>query len=364
MSTTKTIKHSTLGVKQEMASTHVLHKIQVGLEKNKNANLKTKLKFVANTWINNTFEEKTRTKMSISMPKRIKSRWHINIYANIPTKQIIGNIKINDNLQVTHCTEKKSIKKELEQYCVEKKAYTGSYLKIKNQKFYCQDSITKCQKLENLSIECLITDPPYNISSPYATEKQIPRRLRKSGSDFIMPKGEFGKWDHGFDTKGWTDIILPKIKGWAAIFCAHTQIKEYSDILKDHGFVAVGVLAWHKTNPVPFNHRFKLLSAFESAVVGKRPSTKFNGKSVHNVFTYKSPSPAQRIHPTQKPLPLIEELIRLFTDESDTVLDPFAGSATTLLASLNLNRKCTAFENDRKYYNLAVDKIKNYVLTF
>lgn len=174
-----------------------------------------------------------------------------------------------------------------------------------------------------------------------------------------MPSGDFGKWDHGFDPHEWTSVVLPKVGGWSVIFCAQAQIGEYSGILARHKFNSVGTLVWHKTNPVPFNHKYKPVNAWEAAVVGKRPGTKFNGKTVHNVFTYKSPSPQHRIHPTQKPLGLIRELIGLFSNVGDTVLDPFAGSGTTVVAAREMNRKAVAYENNRAHYEAAVARIAN-----
>ena len=236
---------------------------------------------------------------------------------------------------------------------------TSKTRKKKEYGLFLGDGIAGSKTLKDLSVDLLLTDPPYGISNPYTCESQVPRRRRKDGTDFIMPKGEFGDWDHGFNPETWTDTVLPKIKGWAVIFCAQAQIGQYSDILKRHKFNSVGTLVWHKTNPVPFNHRFKPLNAWEAAVVGKRPGTKFNGKSVHNVFTYKSPSPQHRIHPTQKPLALFEELVELFSDKKDTVLDPFAGSATSAIASINLSRKFIAYESNKEYYTSAQNRIES-----
>lgn len=224
------------------------------------------------------------------------------------------------------------------------------------------DGIAGSKRLPDLSVDLLLTDPPYGISSPYTCEKQIPRRIRKDGSDFIMPSGDFGEWDHGFDPGEWTSAVLPKVGGWAVIFCAQAQIGEYSGILARHRFNAVGTLVWHKTNPVPFNHRYKMVNAWEAAVVGKRPGTKFNGKTVHNVFTHKSPSPQHRIHPTQKPLGLIKELVGLFSDAGDTVLDPFAGSGTTVVAAREMNRKAVAYENNREHYEAAAARLADWQL--
>ena len=195
----------------------------------------------------------------------------------------------------------------------------------KGYEFRLGDGIECAKQLPAKSVDLLLTDPPYGISAAYTCENQVPRRLRKSGADFIMPRGHFGDWDGPVKAHEWTEVVLPKVGGWAVIFCAQAQIGEYSDILRSHRFNAVGTLVWQKTNPVPFNHKYKPINAWEALVIGKRPGTKFNGSVVHNVFRCKSPSPQQRIHHTQKPLPLVKEFIRLFSSEGDFVFDPFGG---------------------------------------
>lgn len=222
-----------------------------------------------------------------------------------------------------------------------------------NYDFRLGDGIEGAEQLPDKSIDLLLTDPPYGISKEYTCEKQVSRRLRKDGTDFIMPKGNFGEWDGPVSPRAWTQVVLPKVRGWFVTFCAQAQIGEYCQILEEHKFVAVGTIVWQKTNPVPFNHKYKPVNAWEALVVGKRPGTKFNGKMVHNVFLYKSPSPQQRIHPTQKPLPLMERLVELFSSEGDFVLDPFAGSATTVVAASSMGRKVLAYEMDREIFDAA-----------
>ena len=221
------------------------------------------------------------------------------------------------------------------------------------------DGVAGSSKLNDESVDLLLTDPPYGISEAYTCESQIPRRRRPDGKDFTMPKGDFGEWDKGFDPRKWTDAVLPKVRGWAVTFCAQSQLGLYCDIWERHGLVAVGTIVWHKTNPVPFNVRFKPVNAWEAGVVGKRPGVKFHGKgTVHNVFKHKSPSPQDRIHPTQKPLSLFRELITIFSAEGDVVLDPFAGSGTTLLASWQTGRKALGFEKDPDMHKAAVKRLK------
>ncbi|MDR1096166.1 MAG: site-specific DNA-methyltransferase [Spirochaetaceae bacterium] len=78
-----------------------------------------------------------------------------------------------------------------------------------------------------------------------------------------------------------------------------------------------------------------------------------------NIFHIKSQSSDTGLHPTQKPLILMELLIELTTVEGQIVCDPFCGSGTTLIAALRLNRKYIGFEKEEKYYNTASDRINN-----
>ena len=64
-----------------------------------------------------------------------------------------------------------------------------------------------------------------------------------------------------------------------------------------------------------------------------------------------------KVHPTQKPIPLLETLIRIFTDENDVVIDPCAGSGTTLRAAANLMRKAYGFEIKKDFCKVAREKI-------
>lgn len=161
--------------------------------------------------------------------------------------------------------------------------------------FYCGDGLDAADLMQDRTVDLLLTDPPYGISRRYTCETQIPRRLRKNGSDFIMPKGFFGDWDGPIDPKAWTKRVLPKVAGWAVIFCAQAQIGEYCDILNDHKFVAVGPMVWQKTNPVPFNHKYKPKqpSSYSNAEYsGVRGHLRHHQQSVSSLAYYQRPGVA------------------------------------------------------------------------
>ena len=66
-----------------------------------------------------------------------------------------------------------------------------------------------------------------------------------------------------------------------------------------------------------------------------------------------------KVHPTQKPVALLEYLIKTYTNESETVLDFTAGSMSTAVACINTNRKCIMIEKDEHYYNVGRDRVTN-----
>lgn len=70
---------------------------------------------------------------------------------------------------------------------------------------------------------------------------------------------------------------------------------------------------------------------------------------VFNCFEYQRDTYTPRIHPTQKPVKLLERIIELFTDKGDVVIDPCAGSDTTLLAAANLGRRAYGFEIKKNF---------------
>ena len=87
---------------------------------------------------------------------------------------------------------------------------------------------------------------------------------------------------------------------------------------------------------------------------------KFNneGKMVFNCIDWEKDNDTPKLHPTQKPVPLLEKLIKIFTDEGDVVIDPVAGSGTTLIAANNLNRKAYGFEIKKNFFTDATKLIK------
>lgn len=85
----------------------------------------------------------------------------------------------------------------------------------------------------------------------------------------------------------------------------------------------------------------------------KLPKFRNNGKMVFNCIDWKKDTSTEKVHPTQKPIDVLKKLILLLTDEDDVVIDPCAGSGSTLIAAHELNRKAYGFEIKKEFYKSA-----------
>jgi site-specific DNA-methyltransferase (adenine-specific) len=171
----------------------------------------------------------------------------------------------------------------------------------------------------------------------------------------------------------------PKEKGQAPamiVFCSFQQIQMVIDYGKKHGFNNSYPLIFIKnTSAQVLKANMKIVGATEYAVVLYRDKLpKFNngvkkdengknirgtGKMIKNWFEVKrdNKNDYPKIHPTQKPVSLLKELIEIFTDEGDVVIDPCAGSGTTLRAARELNRHSFGFEIDKNFYKRANEEM-------
>ena len=89
----------------------------------------------------------------------------------------------------------------------------------------------------------------------------------------------------------------------------------------------------------------------------KLPKFNNNGRMIFNCMELKKDTRTPKVHPTQKPISILESLIEIFTDKGDVVIDPCAGSGTTLLAAANCGRRAYGFEIKKDFYKSATNII-------
>jgi len=210
------------------------------------------------------------------------------------------------------------------------------------------DCMEGMKKLPNNSVDLIITDPPYGIS------RELNCKNQKLGTTAKI-NFNFGEWDKF--NEDWFDVAVNKTKGWIISFCAKKDIGFYWDILEKNNFKAVDAIVWQKPDPIPLNGKSKMLNAWEAAIIGKKAGAHFAGRCQHNIFKYQAPKGKNRIHPTQKPVNLIKDLILLTTKGGDLILDPFSGSGTTAVACIETKRSYIGFEIDKNYYEASLKRI-------
>ena len=228
--------------------------------------------------------------------------------------------------------------------------------------------------------QLIIADIPYNLgNNAYASNPQwYVDGDNKNGESKLAGKSFFDT-DNDFKINNFFDFCTrylnkgPKKGGERGkssnapamiVFCAFEQIPMVVNEAKKHGLAKSYPLVFIKNfSSQVLKANMKIVGATEYAVVLYRDKLpKFNnigedGKNhmIFNWFEWKRDNKNEyaKIHPTQKPVNLLKRLIEIFTDEGDVVIDPVAGSASTLRACAEMNRSCYGFEIKKDFYNKA-----------
>lgn len=206
--------------------------------------------------------------------------------------------------------------------------------------------------------QLIIADIPYNIgkdaygSNPswYINGDNANGESEKAGKTFFDTDNDFriSEFLH-FCSK--MLIKEPKETGKAPcmiVFCEFEQQFELIEKAKQHGLNRYINLVFRKNYSAQvLKANMRVVGNSEYAVLlyrEKLPKFNNNGRMVFNCLDFSRDTKTKKIHPTQKPVDLLGYLIELFTDKGDVVIDPCAGSGTTLLAAAQLNRKAYGFE--------------------
>ena len=221
-------------------------------------------------------------------------------------------------------------------------------------------------------VDIIITDPPYNISQKGKIlrrenfDSPLIRRSKALNYDFgawdIKERGEFLRW-----TNSWLKECCRVLRDGGAIlsFFSKEDISYLGWCAKKYGVRTRTIIAWHKTNPVPSFLKVNYLSSCEFIWVGSKgeKAWTFNfgrQKDMHNFFeTQNSSGYGETEHPTEKPINLLKELVKIHSNEGDTVADFFMGSGTTGVAAVQMGRKFTGVELDKDYFDAACKRIED-----
>lgn len=145
------------------------------------------------------------------------------------------------------------------------------------------------------------------------------------------------------------------------VFCAFQQLEMVIEYGKRYGFKGHIPLVFIKnSSPQVLKANMKIVGATEYALVlyrEKLPKFNNDGRMIFNWFHWEVDNSYPKIHPTQKPIPVLKRLINIFTDPGDVVIDPVAGSASTLRAAVELNRHAYGFEIKKDMFKKANEEM-------
>ena len=230
------------------------------------------------------------------------------------------------------------------------------------------DCLKILPQLPDNSADLIFADPPYNMQLKGKLFR--PNGTEVSGVDDDWDKfSSFAEYDD-FCRLWLTEcqrILKPTSSIW--VIGSYHNIFRIGKLMQDIGFWMLNDVIWHKTNPMPNFAGVRLTNATETLLWAKKSEKSrytFNnkilkehneGKQMPNVWRFPLcrgkerlvGADGKKLHSTQKPLALLERIILGTSNEGDVVLDPFAGSGTTLEAAKILNRESVGIERDGKY---------------
>lgn len=249
------------------------------------------------------------------------------------------------------------------------------YYQDEQSSLYLGNALELLKKMEEESVDVIFADPPYFLSNDGIS--------CSSGAMVSVNKGNWDKMQYsGYDDKhsfnrDWIRSCKRVLRKNGTIWISGSYHNIYSIgmALEQEGFKILNNITWQKTNPAP-NLACRCFTHSTETVLWAKKNDKgvshfFNyqlmkedngGKQMKDVWTGSVTKPSEKIegkHPTQKPLYLLERIIRASTKEGELILDPFCGSSTTGVAAKRLGRMFIGIDQEEEYLNLSVRRLKS-----
>lgn len=206
------------------------------------------------------------------------------------------------------------------------------------------DALVVLATLPAACVDHVITDPPYDDRTSEGARSAKDLAERRVDFDGIAPAAVVPR-------------LLRVTRRWCVAFCALEQLGAYQ-AASGASWVRSGT--WHRTNPAPQFTGDRPGQTDEGVAVMHRPGKKRWSDGGHGAWWH-GPIAAQQDRlgpPTPKPMWLMLEMLRQFTDPGDLILDPFAGGGTTGAAALRLGRRVILVERDPRWAELCRERMR------
>ena len=205
------------------------------------------------------------------------------------------------------------------------------------------------------SVNLICTDPPYRFLSKSVGSDFT---IRKKRSLFVRVRNTIGC---DYNPKEFLEACKRICKPFNGYFFTNKNLLvEYIQFAQENKY-HFDIIVYAKTNPAPlFSTHY--LNDKEFCVYMREKGAIYNNKlKYQKYYTVKKYNCVQDVHPTQKPLELIKELIEISSKPGDLVFDPYVGSGTTCLAAIDLKRNYLGCEILKEYFDMCNKRIKNHV---
>lgn len=210
----------------------------------------------------------------------------------------------------------------------------------------------------------VITDPPYSSGGLHMSTRSGSTSSKYQSSDAKKKHPDFlGDQRDQRSYLAWSTLWLSQCyellvdRGVICLFIDWRQLPTISDALQGAGFLWQGVASWDKVNARPKLGGFRQQCEF--VVWGTKGKSPGVGANLPGSLRYSLVSGAKRVHAAQKPVELLEEICRIVEHrDKPRILDPFAGSATTLIAARNRGIQAVGIEQSPEIASIALERLR------
>lgn len=254
--------------------------------------------------------------------------------------------------------------------CTKCRALLPSGLRQQGKRFLAihGSSETELRTIEDESIDFILTDPPYGTGANSTSGRLLPssKKYQSSDAQKLFPEIE----NDNLMPEAWqflmTDVLrqlfrVAKPGTHLLLFCDWRSMGSFSQLAAICRWHVRSVAVWDKGRASrPFPNGFRNQSEFilwakKPGGADERPTP--NSVYLDGVFSFPKVKQTERQHMTQKPVPLLKELLRLAPKEA-RVLDPFQGAGSTGVAAMEMGHRFIGIESSRRYHPIAVDRLQ------
>lgn len=209
------------------------------------------------------------------------------------------------------------------------------------------DSLTVLRQMEPESVDAIITDPPYGINYVSPTGA----RIQNDTAPFIWFLYDAFR------------VLKPGSSGRGTLVCfTRWDVQQvFIDAIRLAGFIVKSEVIWDKIQHGMGDLKSQFAPSHENIIFAVKGKFSFPGHRPKDLITHRKLPGSQMIHPTEKPVPLLADLITAVTKPGDLILDPFAGSGSTLVAAKKTGRRFTGIELDDVHCAKAQRRIEETV---